>query len=159
MTIKTIAATAGLAAVVILLFCLRLWQPERQILKHNEHLLKAASNRNWTRLAAFIDEKYSDRWGHDKASALSDSREVLAQFFVLDLTGESPECSANGLTGTVSCHLKMSGRGSPLADAAMNEINGLQPPFTFQWTRQSWKPWDWKLTRVDNSQLNIPQGL
>jgi len=159
MNIKSIAAATGLTLVLILLFCLWLWQPERQVLKHNEHLLKAASSRNWTALAEFINEKYSDRWGHDKASALSDSREVLGQFFVLEITGESAGCSTDGLVATVSCRLKMSGKGSPLADIAVNEINALKTPFTFQWTRQSWKPWDWQLTRADNPDLNIPQGF
>jgi hypothetical protein len=159
MNIKSIAAAACLGAVLLLLFCLRLWQPERQVLKHNEHLLKAASHRDWKRVAEFIDEKYGDRWGHDKTSALSDSREVLGQFFILDLTGESSDCAADGGVGTVVCRLKMAGRGSPLAEAAMDEVNALKTPFTFQWTRQSWKPWDWKLTRVDNPQLNVPQGL
>ena len=139
MKIKTAAAVACLAAVVLILFLLRLWQPERQILKHNEHLLKAASDRNWTRLALLIDDKYSDRWGHDKTSALSDAREVLGQFFVLDLTGESPQAGADGMTGVVSCRLKMAGNGTPLAGAAMDEVNALRSPFTFQWTRKSWR--------------------
>jgi hypothetical protein len=159
MNIKSATAAACLAGVALLLFCLRLWQPERQVLRHNEHLLKAASSRNWTRVAEFIDEKYGDRWGHDKSSALSDSREILGQFFVLDLVGESSECRADGAIGTVSSRLKMTGKGSPLAEAAMEEVNALKNPFTFQWTRQSWKPWDWKLTRVDNPDLNLQQGL
>ena len=156
MNIKTVTTAAGLAAVVLLLLCLRLWQPERQVLKHQQHLLQAASRRNWTRLAEFLGEKYTDQWGHDKAAALSDSREVLGQFFALDLTGESPDCTANGILGTVSCRLKMAGKGTPLAEIALEEVNALKTPFTFQWTRQSWKPWDWKLTRVDNPDLQIP---
>ena len=158
MNIKSTLPFVCLAFVVLLLFCLRLWQPERQALMHNEHLLKAASKRDWTRVSAFIDEKYSDRWGHDKTAALADAREILSQFFILDLTGESPECSAGSGSATISCRLKMTGRGSPIADAAMTEVNALQTPFSFQWTRHSWKPWDWKLARVDNTQLNIPPG-
>ena len=159
MNIKNTVYALALAAIVLILFCLRLWQPERQVLKHQENLLKAASARNWPRMAEFIDGKYSDRWGHDKTSVLSDSREVLSQFLVLEITGASIETTVTGGVGTVSCRLKMVGRGSPVGEVVMSEINGLKTPFTFQWTCQSWKPWDWNLTLVDNPGLNIPQGF
>ena len=159
MTIKNIASAFGFAAIGLLFFCLRLWQPEHQVLKHHEHLLKAASTRNWTEFAENIDEHYKDRWGQNKAVVLSQSKEVLSQFFVLEITSESPDCLISGSEGIVSCHLKIVGKGSPLADLAIEEVNALKTPFTFRWTRQSWKPWDWKLTFADNPQLNIPEGL
>ena len=158
MNLKNTGIYAGVAAVVIILYSLWLWQPERQVLKHHEHFLKAVSNRNWTRFAGFLDDKYTDRWGHDRAGVLSDSREVLSQFFTLTLTGESTDCAVDGNTGTVSCRLRMQGAGTPVAESAVSEVNSLAAPFTFKWTRQSWKPWDWKLMSVDNPQLNIPQG-
>lgn len=158
MNLKKSAAIAGIAVILPMLFCLHLWQPERQVLKHHEHLLQAASDRNWKRLTEMMDEKYTDRWGHDRAGAIAESREVLSQFFALTITGEPGECVISGNIATLPAHLKLAGNGTAVAEMAVNEVNALTGPFVFEWTRKSWKPWDWKLTRVDNRQLNIPEG-
>jgi len=157
MNLKIAGILSGLLAVSVMLFSLWLWQPERQVLKHHEHFLRAAANRDWTRLAGFLDDSYADRWGHNKESVVSNSREVLSQFFGLNIADEETDCYIEGNTGTVSCKLTLHGNGTPVAEYAVSEVNRLTTPFTFQWIRRSWKPWDWKLTRVDNPQLHIPQ--
>jgi len=157
MNLKNAGIFASLSTVALLLYCLWLWQPGRQVLKHHQHFLQAASDRNWTRFTDYLDDKYADQWGHDKAGVLSSSREILSQFFALTITDESTDCVVEGNTATVSCRLKMKGTGSPVAEYAIDEVNALTTPFTFEWTRKSWKPWDWKLKRVDNPQLSIPQ--
>lgn len=146
---------AAFAAVAWVLYCLWLWQPERQVLKHHEHFIKAAETRNWRRVEAFIDAGYSDRWGHDKAFVLRESREILRQFFALSIVSAVGSCDVIGHAATVSATLKMAGTGTPIAEMAKNEVNALRAPFVFEWKRQSWKPWDWKLTRVDHPQLRL----
>jgi hypothetical protein len=149
---------AAIFAVSWMLYCLWLWQPERQVRKHHEHFIKAAENRNWSRVEDFIDARYADRWGHDKAFVLRESREVLRQFFALSIESDVGQCDVSGETGTVVAKLKIAGTGTVVAEYAKQAVNGLGEPFAFQWTRRSWKPWDWKLTRVDNSQLRINRG-
>ena len=42
----------------------------------------------------------------------------------------------------------------------MNERqNSLSTPFELQWRHVSGKPWDWKLVRVSNPELEIPAGF
>jgi hypothetical protein len=155
MNVKNAGALAGLAVVALALHGLWLWQPERQILKHHRHFLDAVARRNWTRVAAFMDESFTTRWGYNKTDALRESREVLGQFFSLTITGEPAECLITGSTATVSVRLKFEGNGTAVAEYAKNEVNALTEPFAFQWTRKSWKPWDWKLAGVDNPQLRL----
>ena len=37
-------------------------------------------------------------------------------------------------------------------------VNHLDTPFVFEWRKASGKPWDWKLTRVSNDALELPEA-
>ncbi len=122
---------------------------------HHTHFLRATESRNWSRIADFIAPNYTDRWRHDKTLILRESREVLRQFFVLTISGDVLRCEISGNHARVTAQLKFDGTGTALAANAQQEVNKLQTPFVFEWTRQSWKPWDWQLTRADNAQLQL----
>jgi hypothetical protein len=36
------------------------------------------------------------------------------------------------------------------------QINSVKTPFRLEWRRFSAKPWDWKLVRIENAELVIP---
>jgi hypothetical protein len=156
--IKLYTITAIFALAVLGVRCFLLWQPQRQAILHNEHLLDAAAARDWAKVAAFMDDAYADRWEHDKASAVDDVRLALGQFFALTITGEEVDCAGSGDERVVSAKLKMSGGGTAIAQEVQRRVNELKTPFTFRWTRKSWKPWDWKLARVDNAELSIDRS-
>lgn len=141
------------------IFCLQLWQPERQADLHTRHLLKAAGDRDWKKVAAFLDDGYADRWGHDKATAIGDARVALQQFFSLALTGESLTSEMREGRGIVSARLKMEGGGTAFAQEVKRAVNLLRTPFVFEWRRKSWKPWDWQLIRADNAELQIDRNF
>src|SRR5580692_2492905 len=46
------------AAVLIALRCFWLWQPERQVMLHQQHFLEAAQERDWAKFAAFFDDGF-----------------------------------------------------------------------------------------------------
>lgn len=137
--------------------CLWLWQPARQMELHQARLLDAAENKSWARFGDFIAPGYSDRWGHDKAFITRESREWLRQFFTLTILREGVSVEIPGGTrGVVRARLRLERNGTPLAQMAQDEVNAVTEPWIFEWTRQSWKPWDWQLTRADNPRLDIP---
>jgi len=39
----------------------------------------------------------------------------------------------------------------------MSRVAELKEPFSFTWRQVSWKPWDWKLVRVDQPELEITE--
>jgi len=43
-----------------------------------------------------------------------------------------------------------------LGAVVKERVNSLTTPFALQWRRVSGKPWDWKLVRVSNPELDIP---
>ena len=161
MRTKLCIGAAIFAIIFAAIFCVRLWQPEHQALLHTEHLLNAAGNRDWRKVAAFLDDSYTDRWGHDKASAISDARTALQQFFSLRLAsdpGVPLTIHLNGERAEVTMRLKMEGSGTAFAQEVKRSINSLRAPFTFEWRRKSWKPWDWQLVRADNAELQIDKN-
>ena len=64
-------------ALLIGLFLIWLWQPERQVNRHTEDFLRTIEKRNWTGVADFIGNDYQDQWGDDRARVLERMREVL----------------------------------------------------------------------------------
>ena len=147
----------GLIAAVLVLRCLWLWQPSRQVQLHQEHFLDAAQERNWKRFSLLVSPQYSDRWHHDKTSLLNESSEVLRQFFGLTIKRDLVDRSVNADHAKVTMRLKLEGKGTAIAEIASSSINALTQPFSFEWKRQSWKPWDWVLVSADQPELHLDQ--
>lgn len=145
-----IAALASLAIVTIVLRCLWLWQPERQLLLHQASLRAAIEGRRWDRVAALMDSVYSDRWGYTRETGVTTGRQWLGQFFTLTITAEPVDHSWTSGGGTVKERWRMEGTGTEVCGLITDRVNSLQTPFIFTWKHGSWKPWDWRLMRVDN---------
>jgi hypothetical protein len=126
------AALASLVVVTILLRCLWLWQPERQLLLHQAHLRSAVERHDWAKIRIMVDPDYADRWGHTRDTGIEEARQAL---------------------GTVTERWKIDGTGTEFAPMVQERVNALQTPFVFTWKHGSWKPWDWTLVRVDNAEL------
>jgi hypothetical protein len=150
---------ALIVLVVLVGWCVWLWQPARQVRLHQKNLLKAYEHRDWARVGEFLDAKYADRWGHDKEFVLRASKEVFSQFLTVGITSEVVSSTASGPSGQIAFRVKMQGQGGPLVPLVIDRVNALHEPFTCEWTRQSWKPWDWKLVRVEQPELdlNVPE--
>src|SRR5205809_1626180 len=59
------------------LYCVWLWQPQRQIDRHTKKLFHEIEQRNWSRVADLIGTDYTDQWGNDRALVLERMRLVL----------------------------------------------------------------------------------
>ena len=149
----------SVAPLALALYSVWLWQPERQVRLHTAHLLKAVEGRRWNKVDAFVADNYSDRWGHDKGFVVRESNEVFRQFLFLTIESQTLSCSISSSTGMTRDRVKISGSGSPVAQVVTERVNRLEQPFVFTWARMTWKPWDWRLTRIDQPELEIGPGL
>jgi hypothetical protein len=143
---------AAIAAMVTVR-CIWLWQPERQVELHQQHFIEAVSDRKWKKIDHFLAEDFRDRFDHDKAWALKESREVLRQFFALTVKENRTNlalATPGRQEATVTSTLKIEGGGTPIAEYAKTTVNSSTKPFTFTWKQKSWKPWDWQLTSIDH---------
>ena len=154
---KSYALAGALVGFGIVIFCTRLWQPERQVRLHQLHLIEAVEKRNWSRFSGFISPNYSDRWQHDRNFLLKEPQEVFRQFLSLTLVAQERSLTVQNGNGLVTSQLTLTGNGGPLAQFAVQKVAELRSPFTFEWKQKSWKPWDWELVRFDQPELEIPE--
>ena len=143
-------------ALLIGLFFLWLWQPERQIRSHSEHLLRALEKKNWTAFASFIGNDYRDQWGNDRALVLERTREVFRYLQNTRLSAANPKAWANNGHGYWQAKIIIDGANNEITARVKERVNALATPFQLEWRKVSAKPWDWKLVRVTNEELVIP---
>lgn len=149
----------GLAvAIVIGLFLLWLWQPERQVKRHTENLFKAVERKNWEVVAQLTASNYEDRWGDDRDRMLGRLREVFRYFRDVRITSARETIQIDDRSGTWTGNIAIEAGPGELGGLLKERVNSLGTPFRLEWRRQSSKPWDWKLVRVDNPGLEIPAG-
>ncbi len=147
----------ALLALVVGLWLARLWQPERQVRLHTEHLLAAANGRDWQEIEEFVAMDYRDQWGHDREEALRRLRLVLQYARGARLQSGLPSVEITGRQGLWLGTIKVEGEGEGAALLA-ERINPLEVPFQLDWQRFSRKPWDWRLVAVRNRALEIPSA-
>jgi hypothetical protein len=155
MLIRKYASAAAVVLTLWVLWLLWLWQPERQVRLHTTHFLKKVERRNWEAAGAFLADDFTDRWGHNKTSALQDAREVLGTFVFLAIENRSGKIERQGPEATAYAMVKISGQGGPISEQVMEMVNTLHEPFSFIWRRVGTAPWNWQLVRIDQSELNI----
>lgn len=142
------------AVFLVLVVWLYNWcQPERQVRRAQGRLLAAAESGDFDSLAQLIAEEYSDGWGHDKAFVLRAGKEVFSQFVMIDITREDRGAEGIGDRWVLREKLTMQGLGQPLAVMVRDRVNRLTQPFTTQWRKKSWKPWDWELTGIEHPEI------
>lgn len=147
-----------LFAAIISLWLWQLWQPARQVELHSEHLLLAAQSKNWNALGEFLDPAYRDQWNQDRSLVLTRLREVFRFARNLRVTAGSPLVVASNGEGNWTARIEVDADQNEIVEMIKARVNNLDTPFELHWLHQTWKPWDWKLVRVDNPALELPEA-
>jgi hypothetical protein len=90
---------------------------------------------------------------------ISRLRVGLRFFNTLTITAKETRIQVEESGAIWSARLQITGAGSDVPPQAVEEINRLTSPFELRWQKQSWKPWDWKLDKVSNSELQLPAEM
>ena len=143
-------------ALLAALFLLWLWRPERQVRYHTENLLHAIEHKSWSRVGDFIADDYQDQWSNDRARLLERMREVFRYLRGPKIQAGDVTAAAEGPRGYWTAKIKIDGEPNEVMDAVKEQVNPLSTPFELEWRRLSAKPWDWKLVRVSNPNLQLP---
>ena len=148
---------AGLLLGAILgLFLFQLWQSERQVELHSEHLLEAVEQNDWEDVTTFIAGDYSDQWGHDRTLLLARLRGVLTSARNLQIEAGEIRARAEGEEGSWRARIRVEAEANEVSDYIKRHVNVLEEPFLLTWRQRSWKPWDWQLVGVTNPALELP---
>ena len=158
MMIRKYALSAAIVLVLWALWLAWLWQPERQVRLHTSHFLKKVERRNWAAAKEMMAADFTDRWEHNKASAIEDAQMVFSQFVFVTIENRTTRCLIYPPEGFADTKVKISGNGGGVAQLVMSRVNSLQEPFTFTWRKMGSAPWQWELIRVDQPELNIDAG-
>lgn len=143
-----------LVAVIVGVYLIRLWQPERQVGLHSTHLLAHIENKKWKRAGEFIADDYQDQWGHDRALVLERLREVLRALPNARIEAAGPIVRTESGRGQWITKITIDGTGE-YAELIKGRVNSLDAPFELEWKRGATWPWDWKLVSVRNPALEI----
>ncbi len=155
-----IAIVGGSLLLVAAGILITYWQPERQVQVHTDQLLNALANRNWEQVDRLIADDYADAWGFTKETAVTYSRQVFQPFLSLSFEPRTIEVSLEDQDqGKALTSFQVEGRPlSPVSNVAQSELNALETPFEFHWVKQSWKPFDWQLVKLENRALDLSEA-
>ena len=148
-----------IAALLVGVFLIWLWQPGRQVRRHTENFLHAIEHKNWTGAADLIGSDYHDQWGNDRARVLERMHEGFRYVRGIRITAFSVTVRVERRHAEWTGRIWINGDGGEIAESLKDYVNSLPTPFLLEWHRLSGKPWDWKLVRVSNSRLEIPADL
>jgi len=148
-----------LLAVAAGTYLFQLWQPERQVKLHSQHLVSAFKERDKEALEGFIDLEYQDQWGHDRAQLVSRLDKVLRYTRDLQIQTQGAWVEISRDRGEWHARITVEGEPSEVNTLIAQHVNAVSEPFELQWRRRSWKPWDWKLVRVTNTEFQLPAGM
>jgi hypothetical protein len=147
-----------LLTVVVGLYLAWLWQPERQVRLHAEHLIAKFEDRKSSGVADFISESYRDDWGHDRARLLERTQIVLQVLKEIHIVTREAQTTISGNEARWMAKVSIRAEGE-FAPLVVDRVNAIETPFELVWRQHSWKPWDWKLVRVSNPDLQIPEDF
>ena len=145
-----------LVAIVLGIYLIQLWKPERQIELHSLRLLRAIEQNDAAALGDFVDPTYRDQWQHDRALLLARVRAVVCYTRHLHLEPREPIIIPTANGPEWRARITVTGDPNEVMTVITERINPLKQPFRLEWRQQSWKPWDWKLIRASNEELELP---
>ena len=110
-------------------------------------------------MSDLIAPDYSDQWNNDRALLLERMRLMLGYGRHLHLNASDVNCKIDNGVGSWRGRIEIESDDPELLALVKEKVNSLTTPFELQWRRVSRKPWDWKLVRVANPELEIPAGF
>jgi hypothetical protein len=149
----------GLAlALLVGIFLTWLWRPERQVHRHQQNFVRAIEGKDWQRAGDFVDGTYHDQWRNDRTLVLDRTREVFRYLRNVRMVASNTWIQIDGPVAHLRSYIAIEGDGGELMAMIKERIDPLKTPFDFEWRRVSRKPWDWKLVRVSNAELSLPEA-
>jgi hypothetical protein len=140
--------------VLCLVWLFLLWRPARQVELHTLNLLERASAREWPAVEAMMSADYRDAWGHDRASAIDEARQLFSHFFALQIVALAPlRITDENEALAVSAPVGVFGSGTAVAQAVIEEVREARGDAVFVWRRVGGWPWQWALAEVRHAEL------
>lgn len=154
---KPLKMALGLAAVIVLLMVGLPWlSPGKGVERAYEKLISGVMENDFEDVTLVIDADYRDAWDLNRAEAITLAQELRRHFIICGIESSEPKLTLlNGKhSATMAARIQFQGTGDPVAQALVQYSAQTRSPTTFTFVRHSWKPWDWKLSRIDNAEAS-----
>lgn len=154
LTRPVVLTFGALALILALVLTLPFLSPQRGVERTWDHVLDAIADKDIAALDSLLGPDFSGGFGLDRAATLRMAGEIRGQFAVCNIRRERSEVvlDPSGKSATTRALVRLTGQGSPAAQAAIRASAATQVPTTFRWRRNSWKPWDWRLVAMENTE-------
>lgn len=145
----------GISAAIVLYNLLFEWPASIQVpLKQQAFLVavEEGDNAAWDHL---LSESYRDQWEFSKSNALVALQDVRSQLIGIKIDWNADATFVDEGEGTLRGSMKVEATGFFGTDFITSRINRLDAPWVFHWRKESWRPWSWKLVRIENEDLSL----
>lgn len=150
--------TGLLVALALGIYLSQLWASEHQVRLHSAHLMAALEAQDWSKTREFLDSSYEDQWGHDRTQLLGRLRQILPAVRHLQIEARQAIVHTADGVGEWRARVTVEAEPGEVITLIKERINPLPEPFELEWRQVSKKPWDWKLVRVSNPALELPNA-
>lgn len=135
-----------------LVFALPWLSPARGVERSFDHLLEAIEDNDAAKLERLFGVDYAPSLGHDRAGTLRLVTEIRSQFATCSVRREQSEfiLDPSKQSATTRALIRLRGQGGPIARALVEASAATSSPAVFNWRRNSWKPWDWRLVSIEH---------
>lgn len=151
---RVLLVSFGALLVLALLLGLPWLSPTRGVQRAWKNVAAAIEENDREALAAYLADNYHDGFGFGREEALQMVATVRGQFIVCAIRLDQPEVVMDPNTkrsARTHALVRLDGQGTQVATAAIQASQASQTRTVFHWRRASWKPWDWRLTSVENA--------
>jgi hypothetical protein len=148
--------SGGLLGLLLLLW---VWQPERQVRRHTAKLFNRVEAHDWNAVAELMSNDYRDQWEHDRARVIDRMRDVMKYMHGVRFIHAEPIIRIDDVNAVWIARITVHGSDGEVMALVKDRINSIATPFMLEWRRASKKPWDWKLVRVGNPDLQLGNDL
>ncbi len=155
MPLSSLRSLRWLVAVPLLAllcwFLLPFLIPSRGLDRAWSHLIDAIEDRDDAALKTLLADDYRDGFGFDREQVIGLFDQASRQFIALGIRRERPSINIeSSRLANTSAVVRINGNGTPFAHMIVQGSAGVTTPTIFKWRRNSWKPWDWQLTSIEN---------
>ena len=133
-----------------------------QVERVQQKLVSQAEKRNWLEAKKFLAADFEDQWGHNRNDVIELATAAFEGTLYLNIDWTTAEVTENENIVKVRGTAKMNGSGGGATPLIIKKVNELTEPWVFTWTKEGWKPSDWKLLSMKNAALEnvaFPEGF
>jgi hypothetical protein len=155
-----VISVVTLATLLFLIFALPMLSPQYGAERTVNKLMDAFEVNDMESIGAIIDANYADPWKftHDE---IVDFAKVFRRHITTCTVSRSLESAVlteDEQSATIVHTVRLFGKGHGIADYMLQGSSAVPTKITFTLRRNSGKPWDWKVTKIETPYSDKARG-